>query len=35
VQFVDRLRDTRPFANAEELASQLAEDVARSRRLLT
>jgi riboflavin kinase/FMN adenylyltransferase len=33
VEFVDRLRDTRPFANVNELIAQLRADVERARRL--
>lgn len=33
-EFVDRLRDTRPFASVDDLKSQLARDIARTRDLL-
>jgi riboflavin kinase / FMN adenylyltransferase len=32
-EFVDRLRDTRPFASIDDLKSQLARDIARTREL--
>lgn len=35
VEWVERLRDTRPFATADALARQLAEDAERARRALT
>ena len=35
VEFVARLRDTKPFAGAAELAEQLKRDVAAARRLLS
>lgn len=34
VEFVDKLRDTRPFAGAAELADQLRRDVVEARRVL-
>jgi FAD synthase len=35
VDILDRLRDTRPFANADELCKQVEQDIARTRTLGT
>ena len=33
VDFLDRLRDTRPFAGVDELVAQLHQDVERARQI--
>src|SRR5262249_61743337 len=34
MEFIDRLRDTRPFASVDELVDQLRNDVARARQIV-
>jgi FAD synthase len=34
VEFIERIRDTRPFAGKQELVEQLARDVERARAII-